>query len=140
MRAFKLTTFIFSLLIFAISGTAFAQYSGTGSNSDVEYVEGYTKSNGTYVDGYYRTEANDYNLDNFSAKGNYNPYTGDIGTIEYDSPYNSYNSTSDYSSSSSYYDTDYSSDITFDTDYSSSYESTYSYDYDYEYDYDSIYN
>ena len=138
MRALKLTFGIIATLLFISTGTAFAQYSGTGSNTDVEYVEGYTKDNGTYVEGYYRTEANDYNLDNFSAKGNYNPYTGDVGTVEYDSPYNSYNSSSNYNSSSSLYDTDYSSDISIDTDFSSSYES--SYDYDYSYDYNSIYD
>lgn len=129
MRALKLTFGIIATLLFISTGSAFAQYSGTGSNSDVEYVEGYTKDNGTYVEGYYRTKANDYNLDNFSAEGNYNPYTGEYGDVEYDSPYNSYNS------SSSLYDTDYSSDISIDTDYSSSYESSY----DYDYSYDSIY-
>lgn len=138
MRALKLTFGIIATLLFISTGSAFAQYSGTGSNSDVEYVEGYTKDNGTYVEGYYRTEANDYNLDNFSAEGNYNPYTGDVGTIEYDSPYNSYNSnsSSSYNSSSSFYDTNYDSGVSIDTDYGSSYESSY----DYDYNYDSIYN
>lgn len=69
---------------------ASAQYVGTGSNSNTEYVEGYYKDNGTYVEGYYRTESNNYNLDNFNAEGNYNPYYGEYGDVEYESPYNSY--------------------------------------------------
>lgn len=135
MRVLKSTIVILSFLTFGISGTAFAQFTGTGSNSNVEYVEGYTKSNGTYVEGYHRTEANSYNLDNFSAKGNYNSYTGEYGTVEYDSPYNSYNSSSTSVSTSSFYESDFSSDVSFDTDYSSSYDTSYDYNYDSYYDY-----
>lgn len=69
MRALKLTFGVIATLLFISTGSAFAQYPGTGSSSNVEYVDGSTKDNGTYVQGYYRTEANDYNLDNFSAKG-----------------------------------------------------------------------
>lgn len=36
------------------------------------YVNGYTKSNGTYVEGHYKTTTNSTNHDNFSTKGNYN--------------------------------------------------------------------
>jgi len=85
-------SFIAYILIFLMSvnfNQVFAQFTGTGSNSETEYVEGYYRDDGTYVEGYYRTEKNDYNLDNFSAKGNYNPYTGETGDKIYDSPYNS---------------------------------------------------
>ena len=123
MRVLKLTFGIFITFLLISTGSAFAQYSGTGSNTDVEYIEGYTKDNGTYVKGYYRTEANSYNLDNFSAKGNYNSYTGEVGTVEYDSPYNSYNSSSNYNSSSYNYDIDYDTDNSLDYDYS--YDSLY---------------
>lgn len=45
-----------------------------------EWVNGYYKSNGTYVQGHYRTKKNRTTLDNYSTKGNYNPYTGKRGT------------------------------------------------------------
>jgi len=47
----------------------------------------YKKSTGTYVQPYYRTSPNRSRLDNWSTKGNYNPYTGAKG---YTSPYKSY--------------------------------------------------
>ena len=54
------------------------------NESDV-YVESYTKKNGTYVEGHYRTSPNYTNNDNYSTKGNTNPYTGKPGWIEPDS-------------------------------------------------------
>jgi hypothetical protein len=45
------------------------------------HVKGYTKSNGTYVDSYYRTAPNETINDNWSTKPNVNPYTGKIGTV-----------------------------------------------------------
>ena len=49
------------------------------SSSDV-YVSGYYKSDGTYVKPHYRSAPNSTTLDNFSTKGNTNPYTGKKGT------------------------------------------------------------
>lgn len=43
-------------------------------------VNGYYKKNGTYVQPYYRSNPNSTKLDNYSTKGNINPYTGKIGT------------------------------------------------------------
>ena len=43
------------------------------------YVNGYTRSNGTYVSGHYRSDANDTKADNWSTRGNTNPYTGKKG-------------------------------------------------------------
>ena len=43
-------------------------------------VRGYYRSSGTYVQPYYRTSPNSYKFDNYSYKGNYNPYTGRYGT------------------------------------------------------------
>lgn len=43
-------------------------------------VSGYTKSNGTHVNAYNRSGANKSKTDNYSAKGNTNPYTGKKGT------------------------------------------------------------
>ena len=44
------------------------------------YVQGYTKSDGTYVQGNYRSSPNGTTSDNYSTKGNINPYTGEYGT------------------------------------------------------------
>ncbi|MDQ2640378.1 MAG: hypothetical protein M3Y79_07350 [Pseudomonadota bacterium] len=44
------------------------------------YTKGYVKKDGTYVQGHYKTKANDTKLDNYSTKGNTNPYTGKKGT------------------------------------------------------------
>jgi len=53
------------------------------NNSDVsadDWVNGYTRKNGTYVQGYWRSapDGNPYN--NFGFPGNINPYTGRIAT------------------------------------------------------------
>lgn len=59
----------------------------TVSASDVEArtirVRGYTTRRGTYVNSYYKTSPNRYKFDNYSSKGNYNPYTGRTGTINW---------------------------------------------------------
>ena len=44
------------------------------------YVRGYTKSNGTYVRGHYRSRPDGNFGNNWSTKGNVNPYTGKAGT------------------------------------------------------------
>ena len=46
------------------------------------HVRGYTKKDGTYVAPHERTAPNHTNLDNYSTKGNVNPYTGQPGTKE----------------------------------------------------------
>lgn len=51
-------------------------------------VRGYTRrSTGTYVAPHYRTSPNSTRYDNYSTRGNYNPYTGRTG---YTSPYKTY--------------------------------------------------
>lgn len=42
-------------------------------------VNGYTRSNGTYVAPHYRSNSDSYKFNNYSAKGNVNPYTGKRG-------------------------------------------------------------
>jgi hypothetical protein len=44
------------------------------------YVRGYTRKDGTYVAPHYRSSPNDTKSDNYSTRGNYNPYTGERGT------------------------------------------------------------
>ena len=48
-------------------------------NFNTTTVSGYTRSNGTYVESHVRTMPNNTNWDNFSTKGNSNPYTGSTG-------------------------------------------------------------
>src|SRR3984893_6170220 len=48
-----------------------------------QYVHGYTRSNGAVVQPYYRSSPNGTVRDNFSYKGNVNPYTGAVGTNRY---------------------------------------------------------
>ena len=43
-------------------------------------VKAYTKKNGTHVQIYKRSALNGTAKDNFSTKGNVNPYTGKAGT------------------------------------------------------------
>jgi hypothetical protein len=50
-------------------------------NKDV-YVKKYTRKDGTEVKNHFRTEANDTDTDNYTAKGNVNPYTDEKGTKE----------------------------------------------------------
>lgn len=51
------------------------------TNSKHNYVKSYYKKDGTFVSGHYKTMPNNTMLDNFSTKGNINPYTGKLGSI-----------------------------------------------------------
>jgi hypothetical protein len=51
-------------------------YSKSGTTS----VHGYFRKNGTYVQPHMRTSPNNTKMDNWSTKGNVNPYTGKAGT------------------------------------------------------------
>lgn len=73
-----LSTFLMLSFFFGAS-TAFA---------DV-YVKGYIKKDGTYVAPHYRSNPNSSQYDNWSTKGNVNPYTGKKGYKNPDKNYNS---------------------------------------------------
>ncbi len=45
------------------------------------YVEGYVRSDGTYVEPHYRSQPDSYTDNNYSTRGNINPYTQDRGTV-----------------------------------------------------------
>lgn len=66
-------TFIISLFIFFIGTVCFAKDT---------YVRGHYRNNGTYVQPHYRTAPNNNIYDNYSTKGNINPYTGKAGTVD----------------------------------------------------------
>jgi hypothetical protein len=51
----------------------------SGSTSE-HHVSSYVKQNGTHVDSHQSTNANSTKLDNWTTKGNVNPYTGKEGT------------------------------------------------------------
>lgn len=55
----------------------------------------------TYIQPYYRSDRNNTTIDNYSTRGNTNPYTGERGTID---PYKQNNNTlsNPYSSPNSY--------------------------------------
>ena len=53
-----------------------------GSVEAASRVRGYYKpSTGRYIMPHYRTSPNKSKFDNYSTKGNYNPYTGKRGTV-----------------------------------------------------------
>lgn len=60
-----------------------------------QYVRGYTRSDGTYVQPHYRSSPDSQQWNNYSTQGNVNPYTGQQGSqrdTTYDPPklYNPY--------------------------------------------------
>jgi len=48
----------------------------------VDYVRGYVRRDGTYVQPHYRSSPDSSRLNNFSTQGNYNPYSGKSGTVD----------------------------------------------------------
>lgn len=78
-------TSIFSILVLvvAMSPAILLARGGGGSThttgSGSHYVAPHTTKNGTYVDGHYQSNPNGTKADNWSTKGNVNPYTGEEG-------------------------------------------------------------
>ena len=60
-------------------------------NYNTTSVSGYSRSNGTYVQSHVRTMPNSTNWDNFSTKGNSNPFTGSTGYRARDYSSSAYN-------------------------------------------------
>lgn len=56
------------------------------------YVNGYTRSDGTYVAPHYRSSPDSSRSNNWSSQGNVNPYTGRSGTVDPYKPSNPYGS------------------------------------------------
>ena len=61
------------------------------TNGSVRYQQGYTRKDGTYVQGQYKTSTNTTNHDNFSTSGNINTFTGTTGTRARDYSSGAYN-------------------------------------------------
>lgn len=66
------------LMLIAVATSATAQESHT--------VRGYTKADGTYVAPHQATDPNTTKTDNWTTKGNTNPYTGQQGTVDPNRP------------------------------------------------------
>lgn len=49
-----------------------------------EWVNGYQRSDGSFVQGHCRSAPNSTNHDNFSTRGNVNPFTGEAGNVARD--------------------------------------------------------
>lgn len=60
------------------AAAAFLAFSASAQQTT--QVQGHFKQDGTYVQGHTRTTPNSTTTDNFSTKGNHNPYTGKKGT------------------------------------------------------------
>ncbi len=70
-------------LVFAFTIATFFIISSSSVEARTIKVKSYVNSRGTYVNSYYRTSPNRYRYDNYSAKGNYNPYSGKSGTVNW---------------------------------------------------------
>jgi hypothetical protein len=80
----KTLRFVVSFAVLLISGllsdlSAKSSKSGSSSGKPV-HVKGYTKKDGTYVAPHYRSAPDGNKSNNWSTKGNVNPYTGKAGT------------------------------------------------------------
>lgn len=64
---------LLAALAVSIAGPALAQAS--------HRVEGYVRRDGTYVAPHYQTNPNSSVYDNYSTRGNVNPYNGRAGTV-----------------------------------------------------------
>lgn len=90
---------MFSLLL--IVGCAAQSIAQVNPNN--HYVNGYYRSNGTYVQGHYKTDPNSTVNDNYSTYPNVNPYTGTQGTVQPDySGTTNWNSTPTFNSTPTY--------------------------------------
>jgi hypothetical protein len=84
-RGMEMTKWILAAVLAAASTGAFAQNSlyggsGTGSNPNSHGVSGHVTGSGTYVPPHQATNPNSTQMDNYSTRGNVNPYTGTVGT------------------------------------------------------------
>lgn len=66
-------------ILFASSG-AFARGGGGHRSGGTVSVKGHTTKSGTYVQPHHRTAPDGTKSNNWSTKGNVNPYTGKTGT------------------------------------------------------------
>jgi hypothetical protein len=84
MRTLKATLLVLVLGTFGFAQSHHRSSSsssyGSGSKSSSTTVHSYTKRSGEHVGSYHRTTPDSTQRNNYSAKGNYNPHTGQYGT------------------------------------------------------------
>ncbi|MEB0058798.1 hypothetical protein [Variovorax sp. LG9.2] len=80
----KKIAFVFAALCIASVGAQArggGEHSGSSSSSSGSHsISGHTRGNGTYVAPSHATNPNATKADNWSTKGNVNPYTGKPGS------------------------------------------------------------
>jgi len=64
------------LIIIAAAAVGSASVAYAGGH----YVNGYVTKNGTYVAPHYQSNPDAYQSNNYSTRGNVNPYSGEVGT------------------------------------------------------------
>jgi len=77
MTFFRLLT-IGSVMLLSFTGAAAAK--GGGKKGGPVTVRPYTKKDGTHVEGHHRSAPDGSKVNNWSSKGNINPYTGKPGS------------------------------------------------------------
>lgn len=91
-----LSGFLVSLFISAaLFGTSSSVYAD-------EYVRGYTRKDGTYVQPHYRSDRDGNPYNNYSYPGNVNPYTGKQAPDNSETHLQRYNQSNGYGSGRSY--------------------------------------
>jgi hypothetical protein len=73
----KLLLSLCAIIAMSFFSTIAEAKGGRGGNHS---VRGYIKKNGTYVAPHRATNPNGTRMDNWSTRGNFNPYTGKAGT------------------------------------------------------------
>jgi hypothetical protein len=68
---------LLAVALICLAGAAFAQ----------TYVAPHVRSDGTFVQGHVRSSPNSTSSDNYSTRGNVNPYTGQAGTVHNPNPW-----------------------------------------------------
>lgn len=95
----KISTIILTAALFLSGSTLSLAQGSYGTNNNYDYlgnsynspytnnanpnsvdVRGYTRKDGTYVQPHKRSSPNSTTYDNWSTRGNINPYTGKMGT------------------------------------------------------------
>ena len=70
----------FAIFCLMLAQVDFAYARGGGGHGGSHGVRGYVRNDGTYVAPHHATNPNNTRIDNWSSKGNVNPYTGKPGT------------------------------------------------------------
>jgi hypothetical protein len=81
MRRLSVLAVLFLMTVLpAFARGSHSRYSARSKGGGNVHTRGYVRENGTYVHPHYSSHPNRTQRDNFSTKGNVNPYTGKVGT------------------------------------------------------------